>query len=217
MMRRTFTSSRFAARLRRSRSQRIALGAGATAERRAAVSGLRHRARADRCDRRRRLDETLRRHDARRLGRKSGCLESRERRDHGREHGQSAGSARRTSSGAEANPADFELKLEIKAESDIHGGVFYRGQGSGAGARTRWHGQATDLRRTGGSEMERHRLLAGLRLRPRQRRQRAGHWRTDRNADRLARPHRAHGTGQAAAVDRLTGRSRRAHEGDQAR
>ena len=24
-------------------------------------------------------------------------------------------------------PADFELKLEIKAESDIHGGVFYRG------------------------------------------------------------------------------------------
>lgn len=25
-------------------------------------------------------------------------------------------------------PADFELKLEIKAESDIHGGVFYRGK-----------------------------------------------------------------------------------------
>ena len=25
-------------------------------------------------------------------------------------------------------PADFELKLEIKAESDIHGGVFYRGR-----------------------------------------------------------------------------------------
>ncbi len=30
-------------------------------------------------------------------------------------------------------PADFELKLEIKAESDIHGGVFYRGKvGPGA-------------------------------------------------------------------------------------
>ena len=121
-------------------------------------------------------------------------------------------------------PADFELKLEIKAESDIHGGVFYRGKvGPGparagrtrsgrrrpicrrhhAGCRNAATRAAGATRRASRSQMECHRVFPGFRLRPRERRQRAGHRRTDGNTDRLARPHRANGSGPATALDWL--------------
>ena len=123
---------------------------GASRARRVAVRP----ARAARLRRPHGLDVHVRRPDARRLERQSGSLVGRQWCRSPRSRRRSGGSARRTSSGSGGEPADFELKLEVKLEGDIHSGIAYRSYVDGVRRRGRrrrrrakWRRRRTGRRR----------------------------------------------------------------------